>query len=102
VRFTRGEEHLEADHMTLNVETKAGILTNAKGQLGPGLFVTAAEAARTEDGHYNLKNATITTCDGPRPGWTMAVARGVIDTNKHFTGRNSIFKLQSLPLVYLP
>ena len=102
VRFVRGEEHLEADHITLNVETKASILTNAKGELGPGLFITAAEAQRSEDGRYYLKNATITTCDGPRPGWTLALARAVLDTNKQVTARNSIFRLESVPLFYLP
>ncbi|HYR89754.1 MAG TPA: putative LPS assembly protein LptD [Terriglobia bacterium] len=102
LRFTRGEEHLEADHISFNMETKAGVLTNASGELGPGFFVTAEEAQRMEDGIYYLKNATITTCDGPRPGWTIALARAKVNTNRHVSARNSIFKLESVPLFYLP
>ena len=102
VRFTRGEEHLEADHITINAGTKAGILTNVSGELGPGFFITAAEAHRTEDGRYELKNATVTTCDGPRPGWTLALARAVVDPQKMVTARNSIFRLEGVPLFYMP
>ena len=102
IRFTRGEEHLEADHIKINVETKAGVLTNVSGELGPGFFITAAEAEKAEDGRYYLKNSTITTCDGPRPGWTLALARAVVDTNQSVTARNSIFKLEGIPLFYLP
>ena len=102
LHFTRGEENLEADHITFNLETKSGVLTNASGELGPGFLVTAEEAQRTEDGIYYLKNATITTCDGPRPGWTMAFARAKVNTNRRVSARNSIFRLESVPLFYLP
>jgi LPS-assembly protein len=102
VRFIRGEENLEADHIAINLDTKAAVLTNVSGELGPGFFVTAEEAQRTEDRTYHLKNATITTCDGPRPGWTLALARATINPNKRFSARNSVFKLESFPLFYLP
>jgi len=102
VRFTRGAESLKADHIAINLGTKAADLTNPSGELGPGFFVTAEEAHRREDGTYYLKNATITTCDGPRPGWTLALARATINPNKRVTARNSIFRLESVPLFYLP
>lgn len=102
VRFTRGEEHLEAGRIEMNLDTKAGTLTDASGEVGPGFFITAAEAHRTEDGRYELKNATVTSCDEPIPGWTLAFARAVIDTNKRITARNSIFRLERVPLFYLP
>jgi LPS-assembly protein len=102
IRFTRGPEHLDADHITINLETKEGMLTNVSGELGPGFFVTASEAQRKEDGRYELKNATITTCDGPRPGWTLALARAVVNPNRHVSARNSIFRFENVPLFYLP
>ena len=44
------------------------------GEIGPGFFIKAESAHRTEEGHYQLKNATVTTCcDGPRPGWMLFV-----------------------------
>src|SRR5437867_11208217 len=102
IRFTRGAEHLEADSIMINLATKEGTLMHVSGELGPGFFVAATEADRKEDGHYELKNATITTCHGPSPGWTLALARAVVSPNKHVSAKNSIFRLESIPLFYLP
>jgi len=82
VKFTRGEEMLESGHIRFNVETKAGDFADVSGKVGPGFYITAKEAHRTEEGQFQLKNATVTTCDGPRPGWTFASARAVVDPDK--------------------
>src|SRR5437016_13064252 len=74
VKFTRMEEHLEADHVSLDVETKAGDFTKVSGNVGPGFYITAQQAHRTEDGQYHLNNATVTTCEGARHDWKLARA----------------------------
>jgi LPS-assembly protein len=102
VRFTRGPENLEASSIWINLATKEGTLTQVSGELGPGFFVAAAKADRKEDGHYELQNATITTCDGTSPGWTLALARAVVSPNKHVSAKNSVFRLENVPLFYLP
>ena len=102
IKFTRGGEHLEASHISLDVETKVGDFTNVSGQLGPGFFITAQEAHRTENGQYQLKNATVTTCDGPRPGWTLALARAVVDPERRVAAKGSTFRLENVPIFYLP
>src|SRR5205814_5959019 len=56
----------------------------------------------TEEGQYQLKNATVTTCDGPRPGWTLALARVVVDPNKRIVAKGSTFRLENVPLFYMP
>src|SRR5262249_24269974 len=94
IKITRGPEHLEAESITINLVTKEGTVTHVNGELGPGFFVAAAQADRKEDGHYELKNATITTCDAQSPGWTLALARAFVSPNKHVSAKNSIFKLE--------
>src|SRR5438132_2253774 len=102
LKFTRGEEQIEASHTSLNVETNAGDFSDVRGQAGPGFFITAQEAHRTENGQYQLKNATVTTCDGPRPGWTLALARAVVDPERRVAAKGSIFRLENVPIFYLP
>jgi LPS-assembly protein len=103
IRYTRAEEHLEADHVTYNIDTKVGDFTNVKGEVGPGFFITAQEAHRTVGGQYELTNATITTCcDGPRPGWTMALARARVDPHKRVTAKGSTLRLENVPVFYMP
>ncbi len=102
VEFTRGEEKLESSHVSLNVETKAGDFANVSGNVGPGFYITAQEAHRTEEGQFQLKNATVTTCEGPRPGWTLALARAVVDPNRRVAARGSTLRLQNVPVFYMP
>jgi LPS-assembly protein len=102
VKFTRGEEILESSHVSFNVETKAGDFSDVSGKMGPGFFIIAQEAHRTEEGLYQLKNATVTTCEGPRPGWSMKTARAVVDPEKRTVAKGSTFRLQSLPFFYMP
>jgi len=91
IRYTRGEEHLEADHVTYNLDTKVGDFTNVKGEVGPGFFITAQQAHRAIGGQYELTNATVTTCcEGPRPGWTMALARARVDPHRRVTAKSSV------------
>jgi LPS-assembly protein len=103
IHYKRGDEDLEADEVTFNIKTKAGDFKNVHGEVGPGFFIKAEEAHRTEEGLYRLKNATVTTCcDGPRPGWTMAFGQATIDPKNRVTARNSLLRLQNIPVFYLP
>ena len=102
IKFKQGDEHLEADQITFNVDSKAGELKNARGEIGPGFFITAEEAHRMEDGRYKLKNATVSTCcDGSR-GWTMALANTTVEPNRRITARGTVFRLENVPVFYLP
>jgi LPS-assembly protein len=102
VNFTRGDEILNATHIRLNVETKVGDFSNVSGKMGPGFYVIAQEAHRTEEGQYQLKNAVVTTCEGPSPGWSMRTARAVVDPDKRTVAKGSVFRLESVPFFYMP
>jgi LPS-assembly protein len=101
--YNRADEHLQADHLSLHVDSKVGDFTNVTGQVGPGFNIKAETAHRTEEGLYQLKNATVTTCcDGPRPGWTLFVARAVVDPHRRVTANGSVFRLENMPVFYMP
>ncbi len=103
IKFMRAEEHLEADHISLNVDTQVGDFTNVKGEVGPGFFITAEEAHRTAEGRYHLTNATVTTCCGDsRPGWTLALARANVDPHRRVTAKGSLLRLENVPVFYMP
>ena len=67
----RGEERLAGRYLEINMDTTAGVLTEATGELGPNYLIQAAEAHRLEDGRYELFDAIVTTCDDEgNPGWS--------------------------------
>jgi LPS-assembly protein len=101
VRFTRPMENLQGSSLDFNMGTKSGIVTNAHGQIG-GFNVTAAKAERLEDGRWHLYNATLTSCDDTMPHWTFNTPSIVIDPDKHFTAKNTVFRFMKRPVFYLP
>jgi LPS-assembly protein len=103
IRYTRGIEHLQASRATVNVQTKAGDFFMVSGEVGPGFFISAEEAHRTEDGKYEIMRGTLTSCcDGPRPGWALAVSHATVDPGERVTSRGSILRLQNVPVFYMP
>jgi lipopolysaccharide assembly outer membrane protein LptD (OstA) len=64
VHFERAGEKLDGKHLAINLTTKAGVLKEARGNIGPGFYVTAAEV-QAED-TLRTDDATITNCEGPR------------------------------------
>jgi LPS-assembly protein len=103
IRYTRGEEHLQASRATVNIRTKAGDFFVVSGEVGPGFFISAQQAHRTEDGKYEITKGTVTSCcDGPRPGWSLSLPRAIIEPHERVTARGSTLRLQGVPVFYMP
>ncbi len=102
LRFTRGEEKIEGDRIELNIRTRAGRIVNAKGYIGPGFYVSAAEAIRYADGRYELHDADVTSCAETDPDWTLRFKRAFLVPGKSVTAAGSVFRLQGIPLFYFP
>ena len=103
VTFIRGEERLTGRRLEINIDTMAGVLTEASGALGPGFLVEASEIHRLADGRYELFDATVTTCDDlGNPGWQFSAPRTTIDPDTNVTSSHSIFRFHGVPIFYLP
>jgi LPS-assembly protein len=103
VVYNRTDEHLRGDHLSINVETKEGDFTNVTGQIGPGFYIKAVQAHRTEDGLYILTKATVTSCcDERRPGWMLDAAKAVVNPHQSMKSSGSVFRLENVPVLYMP
>src|SRR5262245_51812340 len=102
VRFTRGNEHLEGDSLDLDLTAKAGTMVGANGNIGPGYFFSAGKAQRFEDGHYELWDATITTCGESKPDWTFHHNHVRIVPDHSVSSSGTVIRLEGLPLFYFP
>jgi LPS-assembly protein len=102
IHFTRGTENIEGSHVTLNVKTKAGTITDATGVVEPGFHVVAKVAERFPDSSWEFRNATITACESLKPCWTIAQAQAFFRPGEWVRGRNSIFRFHGAPIFYLP
>jgi LPS-assembly protein len=103
VTFVRGEERLTGRRLEINLDTTAGVLTEATGALGPSYLIQAAEAYRLEDGRYELFDATVTTCDDEgNPGWEFHTPRTTIDPNSSVQAVHSVLRIKGVPVFYMP
>ena len=103
VTFVRGEERLTGRRLEINLDTTAGVLTEATGALGPSYLIQAAEAYRLEDGRYELFDATVTTCDDEgNPGWEFHTPRTTIDPNSNVQAVHSVLRIKGVPVFYMP
>src|SRR5262249_2427534 len=98
VHFTRKDERLEGDSLDLDLSMKAGTIVGAKGNLGPGYFFNAGKAQRFDDGHYELWDATITTCGESKPDWTFHHNHVRIIPDHSVTSAGTVFRLEGVPL----
>jgi LPS-assembly protein len=103
VNFIRGEERLAGSRLEMQTGTRAGIIYDVTGYIGPGLWVEAAEARRLEDGRYEVLDAVLVLCedDGTRVLETT-VSRAVIDPEQSLRAFTTVLRLRGVPIFYSP
>ncbi|HEY4382728.1 MAG TPA: LPS assembly protein LptD [Acidobacteriaceae bacterium] len=115
-------EHIEASHGTLNMNTETGRFYDVSGSVGlksanasggahgpqravyantnPFLF-TGKMVVKTGPRQFRVYGGTFTSCQLPRPDWLLSGKEFSIDGDTaHAT--NPIFRLMGLPLLWLP
>lgn len=109
------DEHLVADHGTLNLNEHTAHFYNATGTLGvrsvthdrfvftaPNPFaLTGQEVLELGPGRYQVLRGTLTSCRLPDPDWKL-LARNILVDDNVAHARNSTFTLFHVPVFFLP
>ncbi|MCU1246494.1 MAG: outer membrane protein Imp, required for envelope biosis / Organic solvent tolerance protein, partial [Acidobacteria bacterium] len=110
------DEHILADHATLNLNLDTGRFYNVTGSVGvrgniarrkaiytttnPFLF-TGRVVIKSGPEKYRVIDGTMTSCRLPKPDWVLAAGR--IDVGDgQASARNALFRILNVPIVYLP
>ena len=110
------DEHILADHATLNLDLDTGRFYNVTGSVGvrgnvsrskviytstnPFLF-TGRVVIKSGPQEFRVIDGTMTSCRLPNPDWRISAAR--IDVGDgQASAHNALFKLLNIPIVYLP
>jgi LPS-assembly protein len=110
------DEHILADHATLNLDLDTGRFYNVTGSVGvrenvsrkkviytttnPFLF-TGRVVIKTGPEKFRVIDGTMTSCRLPHPDWVIAAGR--IDmADGQASARNALFRILNIPIVYLP
>ncbi len=109
------DEHMVADHGTMNLDAHTAHYWNVTGTLGvraitheryvftaPNpFFITGDEVLQLGADQYQVVRGTMTSCRLPNPDWKLLSHTILIDNGKA-TARNSVFALDDVPVLYLP
>ncbi len=110
------DEHILADHATLNLDLDTGRFYNVTGSVGvrqnisrkkviytstnPFLF-TGRVVIKSGPEQFRVIGGTMTSCRLPHPDWVIAAGR--IDmADGQASARNALFRVLNIPIVYLP
>src|SRR3990172_7379640 len=101
VVFIRGEERLSGDRLEVD-EQGRGVFLNAVGYVEPGGFVEGRKIERGDDQTYRVEGGKFTSCPHANPRWSFSASRARIDVGDKIVATNALFKIKSVPALYLP
>ncbi|HEY3989821.1 MAG TPA: LPS assembly protein LptD [Acidobacteriaceae bacterium] len=110
------DEHILADHATLNLDLDTGRFYTVTGSVGvranasrkkviytttnPFLF-TGRVVIKNGPQDFHVINGTMTSCRLPHPDWVIAAGR-INVTDGQASARNALFRVLNIPVIYLP
>ncbi len=109
------DEHIVADHGTMNLSDHTAHYYSVTGTLGvraitrdryvftaPNPFsITGDEVLQLGPGNYQVVHGTMTSCRLPNADWKL-LSQTILVNDGKATARNSLFALDDVPVLYLP
>jgi LPS-assembly protein len=109
------DEHMVADHGTMNLDAHTAHFYDVTGTLGvraithdryvftaPNPFaINGDELIELGPGRYQVIHGTMTSCRLPNPDWKL-LSRTILIDNGKASAKNSFFALADVPFLYLP
>ncbi|MBN2706122.1 MAG: LPS-assembly protein LptD [Deltaproteobacteria bacterium] len=65
-------------------------------------YITGEQIEKTGPQAYDVRNATLTTCDAERAAWLIRCRRVEIRENGYGIVDNAVFAIKNVPVLYLP
>lgn len=101
VVLEQGPSRLEGLRLELDLTDKTGILTDGRAELA-GIFVQGATLAKTGARTFQIRDGTVTACDGDDPAWVFKVKDGNVTLDDYAKLKTVVFRLGGVPLLYTP
>jgi LPS-assembly protein len=108
------DEHLEASHGTINVNTQTGRFYDVKGTTGAHFrgshvvltssnpFFFSGDVVEKYGSRYVVSHGVVTSCELPKPKWTFNAEKITVDVGEEARMYHSNFRLFGVPIFYFP
>lgn len=101
VFYQRGTETWQGDEFRYNMKSKRGDFGAFKAYYDP-FYLAASESRRTGPDAFELKNISLTTCEGDDPAISVHASEGSIVSNRVTARHAVIYIANSIPIFYMP
>lgn len=103
VQFRKGDDTLDAERVTLDLESSKGVVENGRLFVKQGNFrLSGARLMKTGDDDYHVEKGYFTTCDGEVPSWKFSAAELDVTRKEYAVGRHAVFYIKDVPVLYFP
>lgn len=101
--YRDGEDFIKCDKLSLNLETKTGIIEKGIIYIKENNFtITGEEIEKTGDQQYRVKKGEFTTCNMPQPDWKFSARDVDITIDGYAKTKGTRFHILDQTVLYLP
>jgi LPS-assembly protein len=101
VVLEQGPSRLSGLRLELDLTAKTGVLTDGQAELA-GILVRGATLAKTGARTFEVRDGSVTACEGDDPAWEFRVKDGTVTLDDYARLKNVVFRLGGLPLLWTP
>jgi len=103
VYLKSGQDILEGEKVSFDVVTKTGTVDDGKMFLAQNHFyIKGDKIEKKGEADYRLENATVTSCDGDTPDWSIAGSELDVTVDGYGVLKHGRLLARDLPVLYLP
>ena len=103
VQVRMGRDEMKAEEAEFDLRSRVGWLK--KGQVfmeGPHTYLSGEHINKYWGDVYSFKNATVTTCDGDVPAWSITAEEAVVEIDGYARLSHTSFQVKNTPVAYVP
>ncbi|WP_300746778.1 LPS assembly protein LptD [uncultured Bilophila sp.] len=98
-----GKDDINADEAEFDLHSKTGWLTNGHVFMeGPHIYFSGSRIVKHWGDRYTFNKAKVTTCDGPKPAWSMNAEQAVVEIDGYAQLFHSTFDVKDTGIFYSP
>jgi len=98
-----GQDEVKATEAEFDLSNSSGWVQDANiFMAGPHMYFSSEELYKGKDNSYYLKNATVSTCDGDNPLWSVRAKEVEIETDSYANFKQAIFSIKNQGVIYSP
>ncbi len=103
VYLKSGQDILEGKKVSFDVVTKTGTVDEGKMFLAQNhYYIKGDKIEKRGEADYRLENATVTTCDGEKPDWSIACRQLDLTVDGYGSISHGQLRAGALPIFYTP